>query len=105
MKKADNRILRIARNKHKQIVGIYIGGELQDAEAVMNIKSEASMLRQCVLLEILENTIDNEAARYALEEPRTDESAEVRSTKLAFAQALSTINKMLMGNIRELAKM
>ena len=96
---APSRILRVEGGL------VFIGGELASSDVVETLKSEASAIRRLTLMEILSETIYNEAARYALEEARVTDSAEVRSTKLAIAQALALLNKNLMTNINALAKM
>ena len=83
---------------------LLIGGIPQDADMVMTLKNEASNLKHFVLLELLANTIANEASRFALEEAKVGESDNVRSNKLAFAQALSMWNKHVWTNIELLRK-
>ncbi len=84
---------------------LFIGGQPQSAEVVMTLKSEASAMKHIMLVELLANTISNEAMRYALEEIKQEESADVRSSKLAFAQALAMWNKHVWTNIALLSKL
>lgn len=74
---------------------LYISGEPAAAEVVQTLKSEASMLRMTDFIPLMFNTIGNEAARYALEEPKIGETPEMRSNKLAFAQALAAWNRQV----------
>lgn len=84
---------------------VFIGGVEQDPITVENLKSDASVIKTVMLFDLLGNTITNEAARYALEEIKQDDSPESRSSKLAFAQALAMWNKHVWTNISLLSKL
>lgn len=88
---------------HKGV--LLIGGKAAAGEVVQSLKSEASMLKMTELIPLLFNTIGNEAARYAIEEAKVGETAEVRSTKLAFAQALFAWNKHVRDTLVGLGKL
>ena len=83
---------------------LFIGGELQSAEVLQELKHEAQNLRHFAIIDIIANTIANEAARFALEEAKVGEPDSVRSNKLAFAQALSSWNKHVWTNLELLRK-
>lgn len=84
---------------------LYIAGEAQEAEVVMAFKSDASAMKHIELVRMLGNTIANEAAKFALEQIEVGDTSEVRSQKLAFAQALAMWNKHVWTNINLLAKL
>ncbi len=90
-----------------KVVGhnVIIGGNVQDPTTVQNLKSEASMFKRILLFQLLGNTIANEAAKYALEKIDVSAPAEVRSSQLAFAQALSMWNKHVWTNVEVLSKL
>lgn len=84
---------------------LYVGGAPADPFMVESLKSEASMIKTTELLHILGSTVSNEAARFALEGAKVGETAEMRSNKLAFAQALSAWNLQVWTTIMKLSKM
>lgn len=101
--KADpNRVLSInGLKEHKLIVG---GHELS-ANMYETVRTEAHSFMEGLLPDFIANMILNEAARFALEEAKPNESSEVRSAKLAFAQGMAQWNVHFMNAMKILSKM
>lgn len=84
---------------------VLVGGQPVDATTLENMKAEAAILRKGVLLNVLGSTIESFAVKYALKSISIKESAESRSSQLAYAQAMSDLNNQLWTNILLLSKM
>ena len=97
-----NKALSIPALKEGRIV---IGGQEVSSDVYEIIRTEGQAFMSGFLPDLLANMVLNEAARYALEEAKPNESAEMRSSKLAFAQGLATWNVHFMNAMKIISKM
>ncbi len=99
--KADfSKVMEITKDQR-----VFLGGVEVDAITLENLKTEASMIRTGILFQVLGSTLESFATNYALKKISIKESADVRSTQLAYAQAFTDLNVQLWTNIALLAKL